>query len=122
MLVSESGQCQPLRYLVRHRETAATMMRRIDDVDRNGPPGNPELFKWLAVPRHRGFRVCEYKVHHPRPCRAYAFETPRGLVIARIADKTDGDRRFNETMHAVSAMIDRFLEEGERYEQHTRPT
>jgi len=115
MLVTASGQCQPLKYLRKHRETAATVMARIDEVDRNGPPGNPELFKWLDLQRHRGLRLCEYKVHHPRACRVYAFETPRGLVIARIEDKTGGEQRFNATTRTVKAMIDRFLEEGERY-------
>ncbi len=50
-----------------------------------------------------------------RACRAYAFETSRGLVIARIEDKTDSDKRSNETMRTVKALIDRFLEEGEMY-------
>jgi hypothetical protein len=47
MLVSESGQCQPLKYLKKNRETAPNMMARIKDIDSNGPPPNQELFRWL---------------------------------------------------------------------------
>jgi len=115
MLISPTGQCQPLKYLKKHRETAPRMKARIDDVDRNGPPENPELFKWLDNHKHKGFRLCEYKVHSPRACRAYAFQTNRGFVIVRIEDKTENDQQFNETMESVKATIDRFLEEGSEY-------
>ena len=47
MLVSHSGQSQPLKYLKKNRETAPVMRARIDDIDRNGPPPNPEFFRWL---------------------------------------------------------------------------
>jgi hypothetical protein len=56
------------------------------------------------------------KVHHPRACRAYAFQTSRGFVIVRIEDKTESDQQFNATMRSVTATFDQFLEEGERYE------
>jgi hypothetical protein len=115
MLVSASGQCQPLKYLKKHGETAPQMLARIHDVDQNGPPANQELFRWLDSHRHRGFRICEYKVHHPRACRAYAFVTGRGFVIARIEDKTDSDQQFNVSMRRVRAAIDEFMREGERY-------
>ena len=116
MLVSGSGQCQPIKYLKKNRETAPVMRARIDDVDRNGPPPNPELFRWLDEHKRRGYRACEYKVHHPRACRAYAFQTPRGFVIVRIDDKTENDQQFNATMRSVKATFDQFLEEGERYD------
>lgn len=116
MLVSDGGRCQPLKYLLKNRETAPIMLARIDDVDRNGPPPNQELFKWLDAHTHRGHRLCEYKVHHPRACRAFAFQTARGLVIARIEDKTTNARQFNHTVTVVKSLIDRFLEEGETYE------
>lgn len=116
MLVSDSGQCQPFKYLKKNRETAPVMRARIDDIDRNGPPPNPELFRWLDDHKHRGHRACEYKVHHPRACRAYAFQTSRGFVIVRIEDKTENDQQFNATMKTVKAIFDQFLEEGERYE------
>lgn len=115
MLVSDSGRCQPLKYLMKNRETAPRMRARIDDVDRNGPPDNPELFKWLDAHKHGGMRLCEYKVHSPKACRAYAFLTSRGFVIARIEDKTENNQQFNDTMDSVKAMIDRFMEEGETY-------
>lgn len=115
MLVSASGQCQPLKYLRKNGETAPQMLARIKDVDQNGPPANQELFKWLDSQRHRGFRICEYKVHHPRACRAYAFATDRGLVIARIEDKTESDQQLNVTMKRVKAAIDEFLKDGEEY-------
>lgn len=115
MLVADSGQCQPLKYLKKNRETAPTMLGRIEDVDRNGPPDNPELFKWLDAHRYRGLRLCEYKVHHPQACRAYGFQTGRGLVIVRIEDKTESNRQFNETMKSIKTMIDQFLDGGERY-------
>jgi hypothetical protein len=38
MLVSASGQCQPLKYLKKNVETAPQMLARISDVDMNGPP------------------------------------------------------------------------------------
>ena len=116
MLVSETGQCQPLKYLKKNRETAPVMLARINDIDANGPSPNQELFRWLDNHKHRGFRLCEYKVHHPRACRAYAFETGRGYVIARIEDKTESDKQFNEDMASTKAAIDEFLEEGEIYE------
>jgi len=116
MLVSASGQCQPLKYLRKNRETAPVMVARIRDVDENGPPANQELFKWLDAHKPRGHRLCEYKVHHPRACRGYAFQTERGLVIARIADKTQSDQEFNDTIKSVKMLIDAFLEEGEIYE------
>lgn len=116
MLASDAGQCQPLKYLMKNRETAPVMLARIRDVDLNGPPANQELFKWLDAHKHRGLRLCEFKVHRPRACRAYAFQTERGLVIARIEDKTTSDRELKETLNLVKAMIDRFLEEGETYE------
>ena len=72
MLVSSSDQCQPKKYLRKNRETAPVMLARIRDVDQNGPPPNQELFRWLDEHQHRGLRLCEYKVHHPRACRAYA--------------------------------------------------
>ncbi len=115
MLVSDAGQCQPMKYLNKNRETAPRMKARIEDIDRNGPSENPELFKWLDVHKYRGMRLCEYKVHGPRACRAYAFQTSRGLVIARIEDKTNNNQQFNEAMESVKAAIDRFLEEGETY-------
>jgi hypothetical protein len=116
MLVSESGQCQPLKYLKKNRETAPNMMARIKDIDSNGPPPNQELFRWLDSHKQRGLRLCEYKVHHPRACRAYAFKTNRGYVIARIEDKTENDKQFNQTLKRVKAAIDEFFEEGEQYE------
>jgi len=96
--------------------TAPAMLARIKDVDENGPPANQELFKWLDPHKHRGHRVCEYKVHHPRACRGYAFQTERGLVMVRIEDKTESDQEFNDTMKSVKAQMDEFLEEGEIYE------
>ncbi len=96
--------------------TAPVMLARIKDVDENGPPANQELFKWLDPHRHRGHRLCEYKVHHPRACRGYAFQTDRGLVIARIADKTKSDQELSDTTRAVKMLIDPFLEGGEIYE------
>ena len=75
---------------------ASVMLARIRDVDENGPPANQDLFKWLDAHRHRGHRLCEYKVHHPRACRGYAFQTDRGFVMARIDDKTESDQEFNE--------------------------
>jgi len=39
--------------------------------------------------------LCEYKVHHPRASRSYAFQTDRGFVIARIEDKTESDQELN---------------------------
>ncbi len=116
MLISDTGQCQPLKYLKKHRETASKMRARIDDVDVNGIPDNPELFRWLDAHKYRGLRLCEYKIHHPRACRAYAFQPQRGLVIARIEDKTLSGQQFNDTLRVVWALIDRFLEEGERYD------
>ena len=92
------------------------MLDRIKVVDENGPPANQELFKWLDPHKYRGHRLCEYKVHHPRACRGYAFQTDRGLVMARIEDKIESDQAFNDTMKAVKAQIDAFLEEGEIYE------
>jgi hypothetical protein len=100
---------------IREPRTDRTLAR-IRDVDWNGPPANQELFRWLDGHGHRGYRVCEYKVHHPRACRAYALQTERGWVIVRIEDKTDSERQFNETMRSVKAAIDDFLKEGERYE------
>ena len=91
------------------------MLARLHDVDQNGPPPNQELFRWLDAHRHRGVRLCEYKVHHPRACRAYAFKTDRGYVVVRIDDKTLNDQQFNETMKSVKAAIDEFLGDGERY-------
>ncbi len=116
MLTSRTGRCQPLKYLKKNRETAPYMLARIRDVDRNGPTPNRELFRWLAGSKYRGFRLCEYKVHHPRACRAYAFRTDRGFVIARVADKTEDDRELNATLDAVRAAIDRFIEGGRQYE------
>ena len=116
MLVTESGQCQPLKYLRKNRETAPNMLARIKDVDVNGPSPNQELFRWLDNHKHRGFRLCEYKVHHPRACRAYAFHADRGFVIVRIEDKTENDKQFNEIIASVKTALDEFLEEGERYE------
>ena len=52
----------------------------------------------LDAHKHGGYRACEYKVHHPRACRALAFFTGHGFVIARIEDE-----------------LDQFLKEGERY-------
>jgi hypothetical protein len=69
------------------------MLARIKDVDENGPPASQELFKWLDPHKYRGHRLCEYKVHHPRACRGYAFQTDRGLVMARIEDKMRAIRR-----------------------------
>jgi hypothetical protein len=115
MLVSSSGQCQPLKYLKKNRETAPHMLARIKDVDQNGPPANQELFRWLDAHKHRGLRFCEYKVHHPRACRAYAAQTERGYVIVRIEDKTNNDQQFNETMKAAKTLVDEFLGSGERY-------
>jgi hypothetical protein len=115
MLVSASGQCQPLKYLKKNVETAPQMLARISDVGMNGPPANQELFKWLDSHKHRGHRICEYKIHHPRACRAYAFATGRGLVIVRIEDKTENAQQFNVTMRRVKAAIDEFLKDGERY-------
>lgn len=116
MLESDAGRCQPLKYLKKHRETAPVMLARIEDIDKNGPLANQELFKWLDAHAYRGYRMCEYKVHHPRACRAYAFRTKRGFVIVRIEDKTEDDHRFNRTINEVKKMFGRFLEEGERYE------
>jgi hypothetical protein len=115
MLVSGSGQCQPKKYLKKHRESAPAMLGRIRDVDQNGPPPNQELFRWLDRHKHRGLRLCEYKVHHPRACRAYVVETNRGFVIVRVDDKTNNDAEFNESMKSVKATIDEFLGDGERY-------
>lgn len=92
------------------------MVARIEWVDRQGPPANQELFRWLEEPAYRGFRLCEYKVHHPRACRAYVFLTERGFVIARIADKTTNAREFNKHIEAAKRSIDSFIEEGARYE------
>ena len=116
MLVSDSGQCQPLKYLRKNRETAPQMLARIKDVDQHGPPPNQELFRWLDAQKHGAHRACEYKVHHPRACRAYAFQTSRGFVIVRVEDKTENDQQFNETMSSVKATFEQFLKEGERYE------
>jgi hypothetical protein len=116
MLVSAAGRCQSLTYLRKNRDTAPRMLARIHDVDRNGPPANQELFRWLDGYNHRGCRVCEYKVHHPRACRAYGFQTERGWVIFRIEDKTDSERQFNQTMRSVHAAMDDFLKEGGDYE------
>ncbi|GEM_PF-2734541 len=84
--------------------------------DENGPPANQELFKWLNAHKHLGHRLCEYKVHHPRACRGYAFQTDRGLVIARIADKSESDQELNDTMKSVKMLSGAFLEGGEIYE------
>ncbi len=116
MLVTDSGQCQPLKYLKKNRETAPVMLARIDDVDQHGPPPNEELFRWLSLHSVEGHRACEYKVHHPRACRAFAFETNRGLVIVRIEDKAVNNQKFNECMRSAKAAFARFLKEGERYE------
>jgi hypothetical protein len=116
MLASDSGRCQPLKYLQKNRETAPHMLARINDVDQHGPPPNQELFRWLDGHSHDRKRACEYKVHHPRACRAYAFRTDRGYVIVRIEDKTENAQQFNATMRAVKAAFAKFLEEGERYE------
>jgi hypothetical protein len=91
------------------------MLARIRDVDQNGPPPNQELFRWLDAHKHGGYRACEYKVHHPRACRAYAFVTGYGFVIIRIEDKTNNDQQLNDTMRSVTAAFDLFLKEGERY-------
>jgi hypothetical protein len=115
MLVSDAGQCQPLKYLKKNRETAPPMLARITDVDQHGPPPNQELFRWLDAHKHGGYRACEYKVHHPRACRGYAFLTDRGFVIVRIEDKTENDQQFNETMRSVKAAFGRFMKEGARY-------
>jgi hypothetical protein len=80
MLVTDSGQCQPLKYLKKNRETAPTT------------------------------------VHHPRACRAFAFETSRGFVIVRIEDKAENNRKFNECMRSVKATFEQFLKEGESYD------
>ncbi|MBE0416535.1 MAG: hypothetical protein IBX63_02055 [Coriobacteriia bacterium] len=93
MLESDTGQCQPLKYLKKNRETAPTMLARIRDVDRNGPPPNQELFRWLDA-------------HKPE----------RGFVIARIEDKTESGQQFNQIMNSVKMLIDRFVEGGEPYE------
>jgi|GEM_PF-3345257 len=115
MLVTSSGQCQPKKYLKKNRETAPTMLARIRDIDQNGPPPNQELFRWLDEHKHRNLRLCEYKVHHPRACRAYAAYTESGYVIVRIEDKTENDQQFNDTMKSVKASIDEFLGDGEKY-------
>jgi hypothetical protein len=115
MLVSDSGQCQPLKYLKKNRESAPQMLARIKDVDQNGPPPNQELFRWLDAHKHGGYRAREYKVHHPRACRAFAFSTGHGFVIVRIEDKTENDQHFNETLRSVKTILDQFLKEGERY-------
>lgn len=83
--------------------------------DQNGPSANQELFRWLDAHRHKGLRLCEYKVHHPRASRAYAAKTGRGYVIVRIEDKTLNDQQFNETMKSVKVAIDEFLGDGEKY-------
>jgi len=106
MLVTDSGQCQPL----------PTMLARIRSIDQNGPPPNEELFRWLSLHNVRGHRACEYKVHHPRACRAFAFETSRGFVIVRIEDKTESGHKFTEGMRSVKAAFEQFLREGERYD------
>jgi hypothetical protein len=116
VLVTSSGQCQALRYLKQHRETAPRVLARIRQIDLNGPLSNPELFRWLDGHRHKGLRLCEYKVHSPRACRAFAFLSGRGFVIVRIEDKTTSDERFNDTMSRVKASIDEFIRDGERYE------
>ena len=72
--------------------------------------------RWLDAQKHGAHRACEYKVHHPRACRAFAFQTTRGFVIVRIEDKTENDQQFNETMRSVEAAFGQFLKEGERYE------
>jgi len=115
MLVSSSGQCQPKKYLKKNRETAPAILARIRDVDQNGPPPNQELFRWLDEHKHRGLRLCEYKIHHPRACRGYGVYTNRGYVIVRIEDKTLNDQQFNDTMKSVKASIDEFLGDGEKY-------
>jgi hypothetical protein len=61
------------------------------------------------------YQACEYKVHHPRARRRYAFLTGREFVIVRIEDKTENDQQFNQAMRSVKATFDRFLREGERY-------
>ena len=116
MLVTESGQCQPLKYLKKNRETAPTMLARIKGVDRHGPPPNKELFRWLSLHNVDGHRACEYKVHHPRACSAFAFQTSRGFVIVRIEDKTESNQKFNDCMRSVKAIFEQFLKEGERYD------
>ena len=113
MLVSDSGQCQAMKYLKKNRDTAPSMLARIQDIDQSGPSPNQELFRWLDG--YRGLRLCEYKVHHPRACRAFAAQTIRGYLIVRIEDKTESDRRFNEILRAVKASIDDFLKDGETY-------
>ena len=85
-------------------------------VSASGPPANQELFKWLDPHKYRGHRLCEYKVHHPRACRGYAFQTDRGLVMARIADKTESDQELSDTTRAVKMLSDAFLEGGEIHE------
>lgn len=119
VLVSESGVCQPLKYLRKHRETAPVVMERINRVDRSGPLENPELFRWLDSHRHRGYRLCEYKIHHPRACRVYAFRSLAGFVVVRIENKTTSETAFNDTMSVVKASIDRFITEGERYDGYS---
>lgn len=115
MLVSSSGQCQPKKYLKKNRETAPAVLARLHDVDQNGPPPNQELFRWLDAHRYKGLRLCEYKVHHPRTCRAYAIRTDRGYVVVRIDDKTLKNQQFNDTMKLIKAAIDEFFEDGEKY-------
>lgn len=85
-------------------------------MDRNGPPANQELFKWLDGRSDHGHRICEYKVHHPHACRAFAFVTDRGFVIVRIEDKTQNARRLEETLRDVRNLTDAFAEEGEFHE------
>ena len=116
MLVTDCGQCQPLKYLKKNRETAPTMLARIKGVDQHGPPPNEELFRWLDQHGVGGHRACEYKVHHPRACRAFAFQTSRGFVIVRIEDKTESNQKLNACMRSVKATFKQFLKEGERYD------
>ena len=92
------------------------MLARIDSIDQHGPPPNQELFRWLDGYRLGGYRACEYKVHHPHACRAYAFRTNRGFVIVRIEDKTENAQQISETMRTVKTAFTQFLEEGEKYE------
>ena len=80
------------------------------------PPPNEELFRWLSLHNVDGHRAREYKVHHPRACRAFAFQTSRGFVIVRIDDKTESNQKLNDCMRSVKATFKQFLKEGERYD------
>lgn len=106
MLVANTGQCQPLKYLRKHRDTAPIMRARIEDVDTNGPPANQVLFRWLDTHTYRGHRLSEYK------------STISCVQSVRLSDGARTDHRPHRRQDDERAAVQRHDQRGEG---HDRP-